>query len=377
MNKKAIAILGAIFILIVGTLGFLIYQKSNNPETETGEPQVTEEPQVEEPTTEEPTEPAESDTKAVRLTDDSVVSPILVYQGNGISYFNRSGQLFQTNFEVSNTGVLLNNKRALPIPVKEDISRVLWPLAGVDYIAEMGNGSTRGWSFYNTLAGKYTDIPQEVYSLDWMPTGDKIMFVWVDGNGKATLNIGNPDTTGYQTLTDLYEPNNEIAVSPDGKNVLFYQIQNIDQTKNTINMVTADGKVFSSVVKDGYNRGVRWAPDSKQFLFGKRNPSSQKYELWVGNISTGELRNLGVNTTVQKAVWSKDSKTVYAGMPVTGNAGESLTEDNLYAITVDNASKKEYIPGVAVDVQDMFYTSDEKILFFRNAQDNALYYIKL
>ena len=27
MNKKAIAILGAIFVLIVGTLGFLIYLK--------------------------------------------------------------------------------------------------------------------------------------------------------------------------------------------------------------------------------------------------------------------------------------------------------------------------------------------------------------
>lgn len=376
MNKRAIAILGAIFILIVGALGFLIYSKSKSKVKveSTTETPVLEQTPVEEPV---PTpEPAPSG-QAVRLTDEAVVSPILFYTGIGISYFSASGQLFQTDLQVTNGTALLSNKRELSIALKPNITQILWPHAGNSFMAQLGTTSKPSWSYYNSESASYTDIPPQVYSLDWMPSGDKIMFVWVDGNGKATLNISNPDSTGYQTLTDLYEPDNIISVAPDGQNVLFYRTQTADNTKNTINIVSADGKTFNTIVKDGYNSGVLWSPDSKKFLYTKRDSATSKFSLWVADISSGETRNLDVYTSQTKAIWSKDGQTIFAAVPTTGIAGQGLTQDTFKKITVSSGQSQELVPGIAVDGQNLFLNKEEDVLFFKNAQDSALYYISV
>src|SRR3989338_7870768 len=105
MNKKAITILGAIFLLIVGTIGFLIYQKRSKgtntppPATVSPTPPPAVEPTpspTEEPTpiptdepiptpTEEPAPPV-SNSGVVKLTDSEVLSHVLFYQGNGEAF---------------------------------------------------------------------------------------------------------------------------------------------------------------------------------------------------------------------------------------------------------------------------------------------------
>ncbi len=384
MNKRAIAILGAIFILIVATLGFLIYQRSKsnnsntNADTNTETNTQTNTPPIEEtPTT--PTEPT-STSGAVRLTDtdDSIISPILFYQGNGISYFNSKGQLFQTDLQDGNGIALLSNKRELSISLKSNITKILWPLAGNSFMAEFNSTSSRPtWSLYDSSKAVYIDIPPQVYSLDWMPTGDKIVFTYVDSAGKTTMNISNPDTTGYQELAQMYEADNVIKIAPDGKHILFYRTQGTDTTKNIINMVTIDGKTFTTVVKDGYNSGVLWSPDSTKFLYTKRDPGTQKFVLWVANVATGQTFSLGVATTTSKATWSKDGSTVYAGVPTTGTAGQGLTQDSIYKIDLASGNQTQLETGLAVDAQNLFLNSSENILFFKNGQDNALYFVPI
>ncbi len=377
MNKKAIAILGAIFILIVGALGFLIYNHNKSKDS-TETPPTNEEPN---PVVEETPPPVEEPPKvsgAVRITDEPIISPILFFQGTGISYFDSTGQLYQTDLEVKDDGTaLLSNRRQYSVALKPNITKILWPAVGINYIAQFGPDSKPTWSVYETSKAAYADVPSQVYSIDWLPSGDKIMYVWVDANGKATLNVSNPDTTGYQELTDFYEPDNVIDLSPDGSSVLFYRTQTTDVTKNSINLVSADGKTFRSVVKDGYNTGTLWSPDSKKFLFNKRDASSQKLALWVADVSTGEVRSLGVSTTVEKAVWSKDGLSVFVGVPTTGVAGQGLTQDALQKITIASGQQQTFDAGIAVDARDLFLSTNEKVLFFRNAQDNQLYYISV
>lgn len=381
MNKRAIAILGAIFIIIIGALGFLIYSRSNKNDT-AGDQIVTENPNptpeptiIPNPTIEAPT-PTPDTGRAIRLTDSAVISPILFYQGNGITYFERTGQLFRTELQATGTSVLLSNKQEISIALKNNISKVLWPLVGNSFIAEFSGIGKKTWSYYDVSKSAYVDLPSQVYSLDWMPNGDKIMFVWVDENNKASLTLGNPDTSGYQTLTDLYEPDNIIKVSPDGKSLLFYRNQTTDLIKNTINMVNTDGKSFRTVIPEGYNKEVKWSPDSSKFLFTKRD-SSGKFNLWFANLATGEVRNLNIATSVDKAVWTKDGQKIYAGVPTKGTAGEGLTEDQIFQIDLNSAAKVEYPTGLPVDAQEMFLSKDESILFFKNAQDQSLYYINV
>ncbi len=374
MNKKAIAILGVIFVLIVATLGFIIYQRSaDNSEPET--PTVVETPPIVETPIETPPiieEPETPTTRAVRLTDESVVSPNLLYRGDGLSYFNNLGQLFQTNFSISGDTVLLSNKRELSIPQKPNISKILWPQAGVSYIAEFQSGGKKSWSFYDSAKADYVDLPPQVFSLDWLPSGDRIMFIWVDEQNKATLNVSNPDSTNYQTIAEMYEPDNVIKVSPDGQSVLFHRTQGPDQNLNPIIYVSADGQNFRTIIRDGYNQGVMWSADSQKFVFLRRNPSTGLFGVWYSELTNSVIKSLGVESTEDKILWSRDNQTVYVAGKSSQGSGEVL-----YKINTQTLEKTELDPGTMVDFQSLFMNTSESVIFFRNGTDQALYYMML
>ncbi len=369
MNKKAIAILGAIFLLIVATLVFLILQR-RAATNETDNESVTEQPQ----NTDNQTN-IEPQTKAIKLTDDQVVSPVLFYQGDGITYFNRQGELFRNALQVSGSTVLLANKEKLSLPLKAGIGKVIWPQDSDNYIAEINNGLRATYSVYVNDRGGYVDLPSNVTAADWMPTGEQMLYIWL-ANDKSALYRANADNTNFTKLADIWENDDKIHISPDGKNVLYYRAQSQEPTNN-INLVTADGKTFRSIVKDGFNHGVLWAPNSKQFLFGKRDASNQSIGLWVGNIETGEVRYLGINTTPDKAVWTANGDTVVAAVPKQQGLSSSLTQDTFYSIKMSSSEKQTFDPGITIDAEQLFLSLEGDRVFFKGMQDGGLYYLNL
>ncbi len=387
MNKKAIAILGAIFLLIVGTLGFLVYSKYAGNKTQTP-PAVTQQPSPgnnassTNPTgNNSTTTPAAANSSGiVKLTGDQVVSPALFFNGTGITYFDNQGNLFQATVQDQNGQIQLTGKKQLTLPAKANISKILWPPRGNDFIAQITNPSTgaRSWSYYNSSTGAYADLPSQVESLDWMPNGTQIMYIWLD-NGKASLSLGNPDTTHYTNLADMWETDDAISVSPDGSQILYYETNNASTT-NAINSVTADGKVWKGLVTAGQNFGVLWSPNGQKFLFEKKDPTTLNYQLWVYNLTSGEIKNLGLFTTVDKAVWGSDNNIIYAAVPQTGTPGtNSLTIDTFYRMDTTTLEKKQYLsdPSNPVDGRNLFLNAASDKLIFKNAQDGALYYLDL
>jgi Tol biopolymer transport system component len=374
MNKKAIAILGAIFILIVATLGFLIYARSHKTNTATTPPPADQTNVPAPPDNTPPAPEPEAKAAAVKLTDDEVISPVLFFQGNGITYFNSQGQLFQTDLQVSGDNVLLSNKRELTIALKSGIEKILWPPSGNNFLARISVGSSSTLSFYDGNKGTYVDLPSQIESVDWLPSSDKVMMVYVDSTGKATLNTASPDGSNYETVTQMYEADDQISVSPDGKSILFWRTQNRDAT-NIISFLSPDGKVYKAVVNNGYNLGVKWSPDSQKFVFGKRDPQTQVYQLWMADLSSGVIKSLGVNTIPDKMAWAKDGSTVYAAVPTQGTPGNGLTTDTIMKITVSTGDKQEFPPGTTVDGGNLFLNLSGDKLFFKNNQDRSLYYI--
>lgn len=372
MNKRAIAILGAIFLLIVMTLAFLIYQKNKSKTPEDVE--VTED-QTDNTDSEQNTEVPTPPTKAIKLTDDQVVSPVLFYQGDGITYFTRQGQLFRNKINVSNGTVLLANKEELPIPIKAGLQRIIWPQASDNFIAEISAGLNPIYTIYVNEKGGYVDLPSQVTSVDWLPSGTQYLYIWLENN-KATLNLGNSADGAYQTLTDMWETDNKIHVSPDGRTVLYYRTGSTEQTNN-INAVTADGKVFKALVKDGYNKGVSWSPDSVRFVFGKKDPTTGRMGLWLGNVETNEVRNLNLSTEPSKVVWTNDGNYIVAAVPKDPSSGSTTTQDVFYKVMADDGSSVSVDPGISVDAEELFLSLDGDRVFFRSMQDGGLYYLNL
>ncbi len=382
MNKKAIAILGAIFLLIVGTLGFLIYSKysvkdnttTTNSSTTTPDSGIIGDP-VENPDTIIPETPTDS---VVKLTESEVVSPALFFDGSGITYFDIQGNLFQSVIQNDNGKVSLTGKKQLDIPQKQNITKVLWPAKGSDFIVEFkGSTGKRLFSYFNSVTQLYTDLPEQVYSLDWMPNGNQIMYTWLENN-KSTLNLSDGDTKNWKYLADMWENDDALAISPDGTQLIYYETENTG-TSNPINSVTSDGKIWKTLVKTGQNIGALWSPDGQKFLFAKKDLTSLKYQLWVYNLTSEEVKNLGFFSTPEKAVWDKDSNVVYVSVPsLNTSSNEVLTQDSFFRMDTTTLEKKEYTSSsMTLDGRNLFLNSTSDKLFFKNAQDGALYYLDL
>jgi hypothetical protein len=387
MNKKAIAILGAIFLLIVITLGFLIFSKyvgkkspvasnpgalttaSTSPTNANGANAASTTPLTGTPA-----------SGVIQLSTDQVVSPALFFNGQGITYFDNQGNLYQASLQDNNGQLQLADKKQLNIPIKSNITNILWPAKGNDFIARFTNSSGQpAYSYFNSTTQTYTDLPSQVQSVDWMPSGTQIMYIWWQNN-KGTLKIGNPDATNYQNLAAVYKNDDEVHVSPDGSQLLIFENNN-PATDNPINSVTTDGKIWKTLVSDGQNFGVLWSPDGQKFLFGKKDLNTQAYQLWVYNLTSGELVNLGLFTTPSKAVWASDSNTVYAAVPSSAPAAgsNSLTADTFFSIDTTTLGKTQYNSGITapIDAIDLLLNSTGDKLIFKNAQDGGLYYLNL
>lgn len=391
MNKKAIAILGAIFLLIVGTLGFLIFSKNASKTTTpptttvtTSTPVATNPPPVQPAATSTPPNPVIPPASgAVLLTSDRVISPALSFSGDGVTYLNSQGNLYQSTIQNNNGQLALVSKKQLDIPQKANVSKVLWPSRNniYDFIAESDMAGKPSFSYFNGQKAAYIDLPPQVESLDWLPSGTQIVYVWVD-NGKAILSQANPDTKNFQKLADMWETDDILRVSPDGSQILYYEAAG--SPNNAINSVSIDGKVWKGLVKTGQNYGVLWSPDSQKFLFAKKDVSSQQYQLWYYNLTSGEVRNLQLFTTTDKVAWANDSQTIYAAVPSSGMAvpeglpGGGLTNDSFYSLNIVSNNKKQFTTGsTPIDGRNLFLSGDGNFLFFKNAQDGGLYYLNL
>jgi Tol biopolymer transport system component len=360
-------------------LGFLIYSKySSKSPTVAVTPTATTTPAVDH--TVSTTTPSVPASGIVQLSSDQVVSPALFYNGSGITYFDNQGNLYQAALQASGNGLILSGKKKLNIPVKPNIEKILWPQKGNDFIAQIADGSGKiTWSYFNSTTGVYTDLPPQIESIDWMPNGTQIVYVWLDANNKASLSLANPDASNHKAIGDMWQTDNIIHVSPDGSQILFYETNN-SSADNSINSVTLDGKVWKGLVKNGQNSGVLWSPDGQKFLFNKKDPSTQTYQLWVYNLTSGEAENLGLATTVEKAVWDSSSQAVYAAVPTSGTPGPNIvTADNFYRLDTSSLAKKQLSTdnSSSYDGRDLFLNSTGDKLFFKNAQNGGLYYIDL
>jgi Tol biopolymer transport system component len=144
-------------------------------------------------------------------------------------------------------------------------------------------------------------------------------------------------------------------------------------------LTDTEGKTWHKVT-EGFVSGVLWSPDGKKLLFSKKDPSTQNYQLWYYDLYSGEIKNLGLNTMPEKAVWGFDNQTIYAAVPKSIGAalGNSFSLDMFYKLNIQTSEKKSYDAGsMELDGRDLFLSQDNNKLFFRSAQDGGLYYLDL
>lgn len=299
----------------------------------------------------------------IKLSEEVAISPIPSFDNNAIWYFTEDGRLFRMNTD--GTGIT-----EYPIPAlgtSVTLRRALWPKSGSDFIAVSLSQQEEIKSYYNSTAKLYTRLPANVQSLDWMPDSRRVAYIWRSSNGLSQqLVIANSDGSGFVPVKDVFWPDLQIKVAPDGLSALLYrsQIQGGINKIYGINLV--NGEMYT-VVDQGENLAATWISPTR-FLFSQSSVTDYP-RVYMHDVTTKKSTDLGINTSLDKVAADYEGIKVYAATPKKDSSG-----DKFVSIDLSNFALTDYFnPEGVVSARNLMLINTE--LYFVNTSDNKLYRI--
>ncbi len=309
--------------------------------------------------------------------------------------------------------VLWSFGRIGEVSVSPDGKKVLYTLTYYSIEQNKGNAEIYTMNIDGSDVKRLTTTASSEWNVVWNPAGDKIGFIYADGNG---VNIYEMDTDGKnrRAVSDFKEGDLEgFEYSPDGKKILYVRAiakkdkyaklkEGLDKTTGRINddlayrhwdqwvdavpqpfVADFDGKKvgqgvnllegteFESPMRPwGGMEQLAWSPDSKTIAYTCRKKTGKDYafstnsDIYLYNIETKTTENIseGMMGYDQNPVFSPDGKMI---------AWESMERDGYEAdkirlMVYDFATKKaEYFtPDFDQNVGGLKFSADNKWIYF-------------
>lgn len=299
----------------------------------------------------------------VKLSDETMFSPVASFDNNAIWYFTEAGRLFRINTD--GTGMT-----EYPIPAlgtNATLRRVLWPKSGSDFIAVSLSQQEEVKSYYNSTAKLYTRLPANVQSIDWMPDSRRIAYIWRTANGlNQQLVIASSDGSGFVPVKDVFWPDLQIKVAPDGLSALLYrsQIQGGVNKIYGINLVT--GEMYT-VVDQGESLAAMWISPTR-FIFSQSSVTDYP-RIYLYDTSTKKATDLGINTSLDKVTADFEGRIIYAATPKKDSSGDKFVSVDLTSFAITDY----FSPEGVVSAKNLLVINTE--VYFINTADNKLYTI--
>ncbi len=247
----------------------------------------------------------------------------------------------------------------------------------------------------NSKVVQMTDGPSNDHNVAWAPDGSRIIFV-SDRKGREDLYLLEADDSEHPKFTEAHHfkvtpltntPDAESGVSfaPNGRRVAFLRAGKLW----TMNPDGSDQKV---IVSDVHVFDYEWSPDSKWFVYARRDGSFAS-ELYIvpstGPTADNPARNVTRYATYNGDVtWSHDGKTI-------AFLSERRGPGNLFALSLQKPSAPGYTErplfggsSVSIDWEDIHLraravapvpaltgaiSSDGNKVAFRDAKEHDLW----
>jgi hypothetical protein len=393
MSKKAYIVLGiiAVLIIVAGVSLAVLSKKKTTTSTATtaatttststsSSTSTTTTPTTTATTSTTPAAGATATTDALkRLTTDQVISPILSFQGNQVWYFTSAGNLEQLSLSTATL-------QQYVLPKSITVSSAIWPAQGSDFILVSINADgSKTYNYYSSTNKTFTTYPANVKEVQFMPSGNQIVYVWDNGNGTSSLSIADPNLANHkQLVATLPDPDDTIVVSPLADHVLMYNASAPTNNKLYL-MAFSDTKVHT--IKTGPENAAIWSNDGKHFVFNKYNATTPSdTTLWSGSVASATSdTSLGITVPVSKLAFDATGDTLYYAAPdsnassVEANSDATQTQtlvppDSFWSYAFATASKTEIFSGDTynLNASNLLISADEKTLYFKNG-DGYLY----
>jgi len=323
-------------------------------------------------------------TQTTILTSAAVTDVTLSSDGQSMNYYDPSDNRFYT---IGSDGSVtkLSNKQF------PDVEDAAWNQDGSKAVIEFPDGSNVVYDFTNETQ---VTLPQHWEDFEFSPNQDQIIAKSMPTDADSRmLVVANDDGSGAKAVQALGENADKVQISPSPTDqVIAFSDTAGDQNGFGQKMIYPIGKNqenFKGLTVDGLGFESLWSQRGDVLLYSVYSSSSDyKPLLWVvdGTVnSIGEnRRSVGLNTWVDKCVFSGNS-AIYCAVPqsLESNAGlqrtlYNATPDDVYKIDLTTGrSSLVARPSENMTMENLQVTEDSSLLYFTNAADGRLGYIKL
>ncbi len=379
MNKKVIIYLGGILVLIIVVVGIILMVNAKNKKpttdtTVTDQNTNTTDTNTDTTTnTNTNTDTTTTDTTTVqsritKVSAEPVVSPVLSFDGKAVWYFTSAGSSYKVNLS---TGL----RQEYALQDKAATYEAIWPNSGADFILVSGNDPSRTFRYYNSDTKQFTEYPTNFKGVDFTSDTKSILYNWVKDN-KSTLSTGNLRNSTFQNLIDLPESGLTVKAGPNINRALAFNKDKPDSGK--LYLILIDTKKVITL-KTGVDNSAIWSPDGKHFLYN-RNPdeTAVNKNLWLGDSTAPVDKDLGIVSTVSKAVFDSTGANLYVAVADTAGDGG----DVIWKIDLSTLQKTQIFKPLSTDVpstisvSQLLISPDNTSIFFKNS-DGYLYGYKI
>lgn len=300
-------------------------------------------------------------------------------------YFSLSDKtLKKATLEGKNKTILLSNLPGF-------IERLVWSPQRDKVLVLIRNGvGGSAWHMADLTTKTLVPLRQEMSRLTWNNLGDKIFYLFTDpASGRRSLNIANPDGSGWKELVRLGENDYYVSAIPKSTFVSFWSRPNALEN-TTFETIGLSGENRELLLTDKRGADYLWSPTGKSVVVSS---SGEPGGLMLSsmNANGGELRSLSIPTLVSKVVWNKEGDTIYYALPGSLPQASLLpndywskplhTQDTFWKMDLSTGKKTRLVDLESVtesfDSMDLTLSPNEDALFFTDRRTNRLYRIDL
>ncbi|MFH1253201.1 MAG: hypothetical protein V1664_02615 [Candidatus Uhrbacteria bacterium] len=324
-------------------------------------------------------------TKTNILTTGSVSGTSLSLDGKNMNYYDTKDNRFYT-INTDGTYTKLSNKQ---FPDAENIS---WNTGGDKAVIEFPDGSNVVYDFTSEIQ---VTLPKHWEEFEFSPANDEIIAksIGLDPDSRAIV-VSNDDGSQVRAVQALGENADKVQInpSPNDQIIAFSDTGDVQVGGLDRRMIIPVGKNkenFKGLVVEGLGFEAIWNTRGSTILYSVYGSfSNNKPLLWVvdgsANSLGGNRRSLGLNTWVDKCVFT-DATTAYCAVPqdLPNNSGfqpsmYKNTSDDVYKINLTSGSSNLIArPAESTCLKNLFISDDGSTLYYSNALNNRLEYIKL
>ena len=323
--------------------------------------------------------------KITAISDQAVISPFFDKKTEIITYYSaKDGTVWQTDANGK-------NKQQIETVKLEGLKNVLWSPDHQKVLTTFEKSGQTSFYEYDRQNKKGTPLKNGIDIVAWDNLGEKIIYKYYDAAAKKrSLNMANPDGSGWKQLADIDLKKMSLESVPSSSVIAYWNYPDALQ-ESQLQTIGAVGGQPQVIFKGRYGGDYLWSPDGTQALVSSLAIKGAKMTTLGLVAISGEYHDLNIPTIVSKCIWSSDGKTIYYALPggIPDNAvmpndyqdGKIATEDTFWKIDLATGQKKRLIDTSDIsgkyDSSNLFLSATSNALYFVNKIDGKLYRIGL